>query len=143
MVCSAGTCEQAPQAEADPISAECRPVSGGSREVVALQTVQFDFNKFDLTVETTDALDKNARCMQQAPDIEIVIEGHCDERGTEEYNLALGERRAQAVRSYLANLGVDTSRFRIVSKGKNEPVCDEMTDACHDRNRRVQFLQSR
>ena len=72
----------------------------------------------------------------------VQVDGHCDERGTEEYNLALGEKRAATVRSYLRNLGIDTSRMDMRSKGENEPVCREQSDDCWSQNRRVQFIQS-
>jgi peptidoglycan-associated lipoprotein len=143
MVCKAGACEQAPAAAGTKVSANCRPMDAANGEVIALQTVNFDFDKFDLRTDAREALDKNAECLQQAPEVKIVLEGHCDDRGTQEYNLALGERRAAAVRDYLANLGIAAKRMRLVSKGKNEPVCQEVSEGCWAKNRRVQFLQSR
>ena len=77
------------------------------------------------------------------PGVTIVVEGHCDERGTQEYNLALGEKRANTVKSYLKNLGIDTSRMNTRSKGENEPVCRRSSESCWADNRRVQFIQSR
>lgn len=135
MICEDGSCVAG---ERETISAECRASSG---EGVALQTVSFDFNTADLTVDTQSLLDQNAECIKQVPSISFTIEGHCDERGTQEYNLALGEKRANAVKDYLRNLGVDVSGIRTISKGKNEPVCYERTESCFARNRRVEFVQ--
>lgn len=140
MVCNEGVCEAAPTQR---ISASCQPMERSRGEVIALETVTFDFNKADLRVDTREALDRNAKCLQEAPDVALVVEGHCDDRGTQEYNLALGERRAAAVQSYLGNLGIDASRMRVLSKGKNEPVCRQQTESCWAKNRRVQFLQTR
>lgn len=125
------------------ISANCRPMSPGSGEVVALQTVSFDFDQSSLRVDARQALSQNAECLQQATDVTIVIEGHCDERGTQEYNLALGERRANAVKTYLRNLGIDVSRMKTISKGENSPVCRQASESCWERNRRVEFMQQR
>jgi peptidoglycan-associated lipoprotein len=138
--CVAGACQDDPGAATN-ISAACQPTTAASGDVVALQIVNFDFDRYDLTINARSNLDHNAECLQQAPSIRIVMEGHCDERGTQEYNLALGEKRAATVRSYLRNLGVDVSRMETVSKGENEPVCRQGTEACWARNRRVQFIQ--
>jgi peptidoglycan-associated lipoprotein len=70
----------------------------------------------------------------------LTVEGHCDERGTAEYNLALGERRAAAVRTYLGSLGVGADRMMVVSKGKEQPFCAERADSCYSQNRRGHFL---
>jgi peptidoglycan-associated lipoprotein len=140
MTCNNGVCEQA---GVDKISAACRPMEAGGGDVIAMRTVTFEFDKADLSVQTRKALDENAECMRQAPGVTIVVEGHCDDRGTQEYNLGLGERRSNAVMSYLSNLGIETDRMRTVSKGKNEPVCRQATDSCYAKNRRVKFIQSR
>jgi peptidoglycan-associated lipoprotein len=116
-------------------------MGGGSGEVVALGTVNFDFDRYELTLDARGALEQNAKCLEEAPGVTIVIEGHCDERGTQEYNLALGEKRANTVKSYLRNLGVDTSRMQTRSKGENEPVCNGAGENCYSQNRRVQFIQ--
>jgi peptidoglycan-associated lipoprotein len=72
--------------------------------------------------------------------MQILIEGHCDERGTNEYNLALGERRANAAKDYLASLGVDAARVKTVSYGKERPVCTEATESCWAKNRRAHLV---
>jgi len=124
------------------VSGSCRPMDASSGDVVALATVNFDFNEYDLTVSARGALDQNAECLREAAGVKITMEGHCDERGTQEYNLALGEKRAATVRSYLKNLGIDTSRMQMRSKGENEPVCRQQTDSCWSQNRRVEFVQT-
>ena len=86
-------------------------------------------------------LDQAAKCMKEAPQVKVVVEGHGDERGTQEYNLALGEKRANAVKGYLKNLGVDNNRLGTRSKGENEPLCNESNESCWATNRRVQFIQ--
>jgi peptidoglycan-associated lipoprotein len=125
------------------VSSECRPMNTASGDVVSLVTVNFEFDQYDLTVDARKALDQNAECLRQAPAVKIVTEGHADERGTQEYNLALGEKRAATVRSYLKNLGIDLSRMETRSKGENEPVCNQNTDSCWSQNRRVEFIQER
>jgi peptidoglycan-associated lipoprotein len=86
------------------------------------------------------ALQKDADWMKRWSSTKVMVEGHADSRGTPEYNLALGERRANAVRAYLVNLGVGTDRITIVSKGKEAPVCTEENEACWQRNRRGHFV---
>ncbi len=124
------------------ISSACRPMST-SGDAIALGTVNFDFNEDALRVDARGVLDQNAECLREAPGVTIVVEGHCDERGTQEYNLGLGDRRADAVKRYLRNLGIDMSRMLVVSKGKNEPLCRRSTESCWDRIRLVEFIQKR
>lgn len=138
--CVAGACQGG---SAMNISSECQPMAAGAGDVVALQVVNFDFDRYDLTIDARSSLDRNAECLQQAPSITVVMEGHCDERGTQEYNLGLGEKRAATVKSYLRNLGVDTTRMEMVSKGENEPVCRQASESCWAKNRRVEFIQQR
>lgn len=138
--CSEGLCVAG---EATSVAATCRSMDPASGQSIALQTITFDFDKADLSAETRKALEQNAQCLQLAPSLTVVIEGHCDERGTQEYNLALGEKRAAAVRQYMRNLGIDPERLRTISKGKNEPICNDSSDDCYARNRRVEFGQER
>jgi len=100
----------------------------------------FDYDKFDIRDDQRGTLQKNADYLRRWPSVRVSIEGHADERGTSEYNLALGERRANAVMQYLGGLGIATTRFVVVSKGKEQPVCREMTEECHARNRRGLFI---
>ena len=105
-----------------------------------LGTVFFALDSSQLNDAARPVLQKNADWLKKWPSAKITIEGHCDSRGTPEYNLALGERRAVAVREYLVNLGVPANRIEVVSKGKESPVCTEENEACWQQNRRGFFL---
>jgi peptidoglycan-associated lipoprotein len=140
--CVNGSCQDRAPEQATKISAACRPMNATPGQVVAVPTVRFEFDKFDLTVEARSDLDRAAQCLREAPQVVVVLEGHADERGTQEYNLALGEKRATSVRGYLRNLGVETARLQTRSKGKNEPVCSDPNEGCWSKNRRVEFLQA-
>jgi peptidoglycan-associated lipoprotein len=106
----------------------------------ALAEVFFDLDKADLTDMARASLQKNADWLRRWTQTRIMIEGHADSRGTSEYNLALGERRAASTRDYLVSLGVDVSRVNVVSKGKEEPFCREETEPCWALNRRGHFI---
>ena len=112
-----------------------------SRDVAEydFQTIYFDFDKYNLRSDAREALDQNAEILRANPDLMIVIEGHCDERGTDEYNLALGERRAQAARDYLVRLGIDETRVTIISYGEERPVSLGHDEASWRLNRRGEF----
>ncbi|MBI2154261.1 MAG: peptidoglycan-associated lipoprotein Pal [Candidatus Rokubacteria bacterium] len=105
-----------------------------------LKDVHFDFDKYDIRPAAAEILDANAAWMKANPGYLILVEGHCDERGTNEYNLALGERRAKATLTYLLSRGLDANRFTLVSYGKERPVCTEQNPACWTQNRRAHFL---
>jgi peptidoglycan-associated lipoprotein len=105
-----------------------------------LDDVFFDFDKADLSDRARASLQKDSDWMRKWPTTKVTVEGHADSRGTSEYNLALGERRAAATRDYLVGLGIATSRIAVVSKGKEAPVCTEETEACWARNRRGHFI---
>ncbi len=96
----------------------------------------FDYDKTDLTDTGRATLQKQAAWLQRFGAVTLAVEGHADERGTREYNLALGARRAQAVKDYLASLGVSAARLDTISYGKERPVCVESNDACWAQNRR-------
>jgi peptidoglycan-associated lipoprotein len=98
--------------------------------------VFFEYDKSDLTDAGRATLQKQAAWLQRFGAVTLTIEGHCDERGTREYNLALGARRAQQVKDYLASLGVAGARLETISFGKERPVCVESNDACYQQNRR-------
>ena len=105
------------------------------------QDVYFDYDKNDIRADGRDTLTKDAdvikRILGADPTFTIVIEGHCDERGSEEYNLALGDRRALAVKEFLVQLGVPDDRLKTISFGKERPVCTDENEACYQRNRRA------
>ncbi|HEV8610523.1 MAG TPA: peptidoglycan-associated lipoprotein Pal [Thermoanaerobaculia bacterium] len=105
-----------------------------------LQDAFFDYDQSDLRDDARTALSANAEWLKRYPSIQILIEGHADERGTSAYNLALGDRRANAARDYLDSLGVAASRVRTVSYGKERPFCTESTEDCWQQNRRGHFV---
>ena len=100
----------------------------------------FEYDSTDLSAEARAALQKNVEWLKRWNSTRIMVEGHADSRGTTEYNLALGERRADAVRDYLVSLGVPTERITIVSKGEEQPACSEETASCWQQNRRGHFI---
>jgi peptidoglycan-associated lipoprotein len=105
----------------------------------ALQDVHFNFDQAEILEHEKNLLAALADFMKQYPKAKLSIEGHCDERGTVEYNLALGERRAHAVLDYLKGLGVAEERLGAISFGKEKPLCQESQEACWSRNRRAHF----
>jgi peptidoglycan-associated lipoprotein len=107
-----------------------------------ISDVYFDFDKAELRPEAREKLSQNAEWLRANPGYVATIEGHCDERGTNEYNLALGERRASSAQSYLVSLGVGQARLRTLSYGEERPVCTESTEGCWQRNRRAHFVIS-
>jgi peptidoglycan-associated lipoprotein len=114
-----------------------------TREFVAvpeLRDISFEFDKYDVRPEDTKILDANAAWLKTNSNMLVLVEGHCDERGTNEYNLALGERRAKAAMNYLVSQGVQASRITIISYGEERPACTEKNDACWAKNRRAHFL---
>lgn len=106
-----------------------------------LEMVHFDFDKSEIKPQDRAILEKNAEIIKAHPTVHVVIEGHCDERGTDEYNLALGERRANSARDFLVNLGADASQLSTVSMGLEKPIDPGHNEAAWSKNRRAQFLQ--
>jgi len=104
-----------------------------------LNPVFFDLDKADIRPDAKDTLGANAEFLRKYPTIKVTVDGHCDERGTREYNMALGQRRASSAKEYLISLGIEGSRLTIVSYGKERPFCTEHDDACWQKNRRGQF----
>ena len=105
-----------------------------------LGDVFFDLDQSNVRDDGRGALQKNADWLKRWPTTRITVEGHCDSRGTPEYNLGLGERRATTVRDYLVSLGIAANRINTVSKGKEQPFCREETEACWSQNRRGHFI---
>jgi peptidoglycan-associated lipoprotein len=103
----------------------------------------FDYDKADIRADAREALAKTAQFLRAQPEIRIVIEGHCDERGSTEYNLALGARRAEAARQFLISLGVAPGRMETVSWGKERPFCFDSHEGCWQTNRRAHFVMAR
>ena len=105
-----------------------------------LADVFFAYDSTDLSEEARSVLQKNSDWLKRRTSTKVLIEGHADNRGTNEYNLALAERRADTVRDYLVSLGVSNDRMTVVSKGEEQPACTEETESCWQQNRRGHFL---
>ena len=105
-----------------------------------LQTIYFAYDSSNLTEAARSTLEENARWLKLSDAVDIQVEGHCDERGGQQYNLALGERRARSVKDYLVALGVNESRVSIISYGKEKPVAFGHDDESWSRNRRANFV---
>ncbi len=105
-----------------------------------LKDVYFDFDKYDLRADAREALRANADYLKANPSARAEIEGHCDERGTTEYNLALGAKRAESARDYLVTLGIAAGRLSTRSYGKEAPVCTEHNEECWQKNRHDRFV---
>lgn len=104
-----------------------------------VRPVFFAYDQAELSAESRNILEENAKWFRRYPSVQIIIEGHCDERGTEEYNLALGDRRASVVRDYLVQLGVPGNRMEAVSYGEERPFVQGSTEAAWSQNRRAHF----
>lgn len=104
-----------------------------------LKEIYFDFDSYDLRPDARPTLKANAEWLKANPSAQVEIEGHADERGTSEYNLALGAKRAQAAKDYLVSLGTAAQRLSTISYGEEVPVCKEATEECWQRNRRARF----
>jgi len=103
----------------------------------------FDFNKSDIRPDARDALGQTAQFLRDHPEVKVTVEGHCDERGSTEYNLGLGDRRASATKQYLASLGIGADRMNTVSYGKEKPFCMEHEERCWQQNRRGHFVMAK
>ena len=106
----------------------------------ALKDVYFDFDQYSLRSDARDTLKANAAWLKQNPSATVQIEGHCDDRGTAEYNLALGAKRAQTAKDYLATLGVPAQRISTISYGEELPVCRDENEDCWQKNRHDRFV---
>src|SRR5216110_169646 len=120
-------------------SGSARPVPGEFAAIAELRDINFDFDKYDIRPGDARTLDANAAWLKANANHLVLIEGHCDERGTNEYNMALGERRAKAAMNYLVAQGVRANRVTIVSYGEERPLCREHDEACWSQNRRAEF----
>ena len=126
---------EAPAPEPAPPAPEPKPESG-------LADVFFDFDQYAIRPDAVPVLEENAGLLKDTyKNFSVLVEGHCDDRGTVEYNLELGKRRAQAVKDYLVDLGIEESRIQIVSYGKEKPFCAESEPSCWQQNRRGHFMR--
>jgi peptidoglycan-associated lipoprotein len=138
-----GTCdaEHACPSDQDCMGGRCvakpKPIEPVRGPCDDLGSAYFDFDKADLSAESRGTLEKDARCVLDQAARGFRVEGNCDERGTSEYNMHLGQRRAEAVKKYLSGLGVTPKAISTVSYGKEKPVCTESTEPCWQKNRRA------
>ncbi len=106
------------------------------KEVADILTIYFDLDQSSLRSDARDTLGKNYQVIKVHPDWEVLVEGHCDERGTTEYNLGLGQKRAASVRQYYMSLGMNGAKIATISYGKENPACTEHSEECWSKNRR-------
>lgn len=127
----------APSAPAPaPVTSSIVPGSAEDLRVNVGDTVHFAYDQYNIQDSDKSILGRQASWLQRYPSVRVTIEGHCDERGTREYNLALGARRANAVKEYLVSQGVSAARVETVSYGKERPICTDSNEACWAQNRR-------
>lgn len=131
--------EAAPAAVVDEYARLKAMASDEIERLGLLGEIHFDYDKADLREGDRAVLSKNAEVLKKFDFLKVTVEGHCDERGTVEYNLALGERRAKAAYEYVVSLGVPADRLKTVSYGKEVQVCNDANEACWQRNRRAKF----
>ncbi len=115
----------------------------GNGTAAGLSRIVFEFDQFTLTTEARGILAQNADYMKNNPGLKVRIEGHCDERGSDEYNLALGERRASATKNYMVSLGIDPTRLTIISYGEEMPLDPSRSESAWAKNRRAEFRDAR
>ncbi|GBD38036.1 Peptidoglycan-associated lipoprotein [bacterium HR37] len=108
-----------------------------------IQDIFFDFDKYNIRPDAIPVLERNAEILRNNPDISVVIEGYCDIRGTEEYNLALGQRRADSTKNYLVRLGISPSRIQAISRGETTKWAEGTTEEAYQLNRRAHFIPTR
>jgi peptidoglycan-associated lipoprotein len=129
----------APVSSPAPVVTPAPSIVPGSAEDLRVNvgdTVHFDYNKYAILEADKATLQRQATWLAKYPAVRVTVEGNCDERGTREYNLALGARRANAVKEYLVSLGVAAARVETISYGKEKPICSESTESCWAQNRR-------
>jgi peptidoglycan-associated lipoprotein len=108
--------------------------------VIMQEDIYFEFDKSTLTPAAQDNLLQKAAWLRENTDVTVTIEGHCDDRGTNEYNLALGDRRAESAKAFLVDLGIDPMRLTTISYGEERPVCTQQNEECWAKNRRDNFV---
>jgi peptidoglycan-associated lipoprotein len=116
------------------------PAPGVAAAVPGLANIYFDFDRYNIRPNDADTLKRNVDWFKANPDTKVRIEGNCDERGTVEYNLVLGQRRADAAKNYLTGLGIDAKQLDTISYGKERPTCTEHNEACWAQNRADAFM---
>lgn len=132
--------ETVPPSEQRPVTEEVVKPSEPVKPEEGLKDVFFDFDKSTINPEMKSVLDHDANWLKTKAQVKVQIEGHADERGTNEYNLALGEKRAHSVKQFLASEGVKASRLSTISYGEDRPYCTEHNESCYKLNRRAHFV---
>ncbi len=132
---------EAPVPEAPPVREEVR--EHATAAPTGLKPIYFDFDKSFIRSDAKAVMDANAKWLRSNPAVKIRIEGNCDERGTKEYNQALGQRRAAAAKKYLTDMGISAKRISLISYGKENQVCGEHAEECWQKNRRDDFMVGR
>jgi peptidoglycan-associated lipoprotein len=123
--------------------AESRPVPNVTVDALFRQNVQpiyFDYDQSEIRPDQVSRLNANVAWLREHPGVKFTIEGNCDDRGSEEYNLGLGDRRANRVKEFLLKEGVEASRIKVLSYGEERPICSDETEDCYQRNRRAAFV---
>jgi len=115
-------------------------IGGEAFESSLLKDIHFDYDKYDIRSQDTEILKENATLLKKYPNLKIQIEGHCDERGTSEYNLALGERRSNSAKNYLLSIGISSNRISTISYGKERPLDPGQNEEAWAKNRRGHFI---
>ena len=130
----------AKSSQASSLKALQKGTLGKGAEEGPLRDINFDFDRRDLRPDAREILKGHAAWLKANPRVRVEVEGHCDERGTNEYNLALGAKRAESAKRYLIDLGIAPDRLSTISYGEEIPVCKEQNDACWGKNRRAHFV---
>jgi peptidoglycan-associated lipoprotein len=137
---AAEAAEAARKAEAERAAAEAAERERAAAAAAGLKPIFFDFDRSFVRDDAKPVMKANAQYLKANPKIKVRIEGNCDERGTIEYNQALGQRRATATKKYLADLGISAKRISLISYGKEKPVCTNSTEDCWQQNRRAELV---
>jgi peptidoglycan-associated lipoprotein len=136
-----GTAEASARITVNPAAARTVPTTPSEeRPALSVKDVFFDFDAASIRADASTVTQEDARMLAQHPEANVLIEGHCDDRGSEEYNMVLGVNRANAVRQALIQQGIDASRIKVISLGKEKPFCKEQDEQCWQQNRRDHFV---
>jgi len=129
-----------PSSSLAPGGAQTQPKAPSPADAAALSDIYFDYDQYNIRSDAQTTLGLNATILRARPGTSVVVEGHCDERGTLAYNLVLGEKRAKSAKRYLEDLGIPGSRIQTTSYGEVRPFCKEHNDGCWSKNRRAHFV---
>ncbi|MBU1698588.1 MAG: peptidoglycan-associated lipoprotein Pal [Candidatus Eisenbacteria bacterium] len=122
------------------IRPDSKPTSPDTDSALKMDDIFFDYDRYNLRSDAMTALERNAKLLSENPESRMILEGHCDERGTTEYNLALGEKRGQAALNFLTRYGIDPSRLTVISYGEERPFDPGHNESAYSKNRRVHFV---